>query len=103
MPQRDGCQMARLSHCHGPHRSFQLIGMETESARADVDLARLLLELSREVTSHLNLQDVLDASLTALRQLLEFGGGAIQLIEEGCLVAAATDPPATDSDRTVRN
>jgi signal transduction histidine kinase len=69
---------------------------------SDVDLARLLLELSREVTSNLNLQDVLDAGLVALRKLLDFGGGAIQLIEDDCLVAAATDPPATAEARTVR-
>src|SRR4030088_2852017 len=95
--------MARSGHCQGPHRSFELMGVESEPAHpADVDLARLLLELSREVTSNLNLQDVLDASLTALRKLLDFGGGAIQLIEEGCLAAAATDPPASAEARTVR-
>src|SRR5438552_12205978 len=95
--------MARPCHGHGPNGECQLVAMDADAGRsADVDLARLLLELSREVTSNLNLQDVLDASLVALRKLLDFGGGAIQLIEDEHLVAAATDPPATDEARTVR-
>ena len=95
--------MTRPGHCHGPNGAGQLVAMDADAGRsADVDLARLLLELSREVTSNLNLQDVLDASLVALRKLLDFGGGAIQLIEDEHLVAAATDPPATDEARTVR-
>ncbi|MBI4729236.1 MAG: GAF domain-containing protein [Acidobacteria bacterium] len=62
----------------------------------------LLLELTREVTSTLDLQEVLDRSLTALRRLVPFGGGAIQLIEGGALVAVATDPPATEDAKALR-
>lgn len=69
---------------------------------AEVERSRLLLELSREVTANLKLQEVLDASFAALRQLLSFGGGAIQLIDGDALVAAATDPPATEEALTVR-
>lgn len=68
----------------------------------DADRWRLVLELSREVTANLDLQEVLDASLKALRRLLDFGGGAIQLIDGDALVAAATDPPATPEALTVR-
>lgn len=69
---------------------------------AEVERSRLLLELSREVTANLKLQEVLDASFAALRQLLSFDGGAIQLIDGDALVAAATDPPATPEALTVR-
>jgi len=72
------------------------------SASAEAERSRLLLELSREVTANLKLQEVLDASFAALRQLLDFGGGAIQLIDGDALVAAATDPPATPEALTVR-
>jgi signal transduction histidine kinase len=64
--------------------------------------ARLLLELSLAVTANLNLQEVLDTSLAALRRLLDFGGGAIQLIDGDALLAAATDPPATAEALSVR-
>ncbi len=66
------------------------------------DLAYLLLELSREVTSSLDLQDVLDKSFLALRKLITFNGGAIQLIVDGALVAVATDPPASAEAVLVR-
>ncbi|MFA5787800.1 MAG: ATP-binding protein [Actinomycetota bacterium] len=73
--------------------------MRVESS---ADEYRVLLELSREVTSTLDLQEVLDRSLAALRRLLSFGGGAIQLIDGDALVAAATDPPASPEALTVR-
>lgn len=68
----------------------------------EVKRSHLLLELSREVTANLDLQAVLDTSLKALRRLLDFGGGAIQLIDGDALVAAATDPPATPEAMSVR-
>ena len=64
--------------------------------------ASLLLSLATKVTASLDLQDVLDASFRALRELFDFGGGAIQLIDQGELVAAATDPPMAPEARTVR-
>lgn len=70
--------------------------------RAGEDRARLLLELATNVTGSLDLQTVLDESLAALRQLFEFGGGAIQLIEGDALVAAAADPELAPVARTVR-
>lgn len=80
-------------------------------SRADADApdddaherrGRLLLELAARVTSTLDLQQVLDASLAAMRELVDFGGGAIQLVDDGALVAAATDPPMSPEARTVR-
>ncbi len=64
--------------------------------------ARVLLELAGRITGTLDLQDVLDQSLSALRELLPFNGGAIQLIEDDHLVAAATDPPISEEARSVR-
>ena len=61
-----------------------------------------LLELGRIVTGTLDLQVVLDESFVALRQLIAFEGGAIQLVDDGHLVAAATDPPAAPEALTVR-
>jgi GAF domain-containing protein len=63
---------------------------------------RLFIELSREVTGAPTLQEVLDRSFTALRRLVDFAGGALQLIEDDHLVAAATDPPASPEALTVR-
>lgn len=62
----------------------------------------LLLELSRDVTGTLDVQQVLDRSFAALHRLIDFGGGSIQLVEEGHLVLAATEPPATSDALTVR-
>lgn len=72
------------------------------AAHDRIDEARLLLDLARKVTASLDLQDVLDKSFLALRRLVDFGGGAIQLVEEGALRAAATDPPATPEALSVR-
>jgi signal transduction histidine kinase len=67
-----------------------------------VDRSHLLLELSREITSSLDLQEVLDKSFIALRQLLSFGGGAIQLIDGDALIPVATDPVMTEEAKQVR-
>ncbi|MGH9084864.1 MAG: ATP-binding protein [Acidimicrobiales bacterium] len=58
----------------------------------EVDEGRLLLELTRDVTSSLDLQDVLDKSLAALRRLIDFDGGSIQLIFDDHLRMVAGDP-----------
>jgi diguanylate cyclase (GGDEF)-like protein len=58
---------------------------------------RMLLDLARDITGRLDLDEVLAASFVALRQLLPFGGGSIQLLDESGAVVrlAAADPPAT--------
>ena len=63
---------------------------------------RLILDLARDVTAKLDLQAVLDSTFVALRQLLEFGGGSIALVEDGYLAFAATDPPATTEALAMR-
>ncbi len=63
---------------------------------------QLLLELAARISSSLDLQNVLDESLAALRELVDFGGGAIQLVVDDVLVAAATDPPMKPEARSVR-
>jgi signal transduction histidine kinase len=60
---------------------------------SEVDEGRLLLELTRDVTSSLDLQEVLDKALASLRRLIDFNGGSIQLIEDGALRMVAGDPP----------
>ncbi|HEV2685932.1 MAG TPA: GAF domain-containing sensor histidine kinase, partial [Actinomycetota bacterium] len=67
-----------------------------------LDQAHLLVELGRAVTSSLDLQEVLDTSFQALRRLVSFGGGSIQLIDDGALVPVATEPPMTDEAKRVR-
>jgi signal transduction histidine kinase len=74
---------------------------ERGSALSLVDAQRLL-ELGRDITSTLDLHEVLDKSLAALRRMVTFGGGAIQLIEDGHLVPAVTDPPAPAQHMSIR-
>ena len=64
-------------------------------AGAAPDRAQLLLELIRDVTSTLDLQEVLDRSLAAVRRVIEFDGGSIQLIDGGALRMVAAVPAAT--------
>src|ERR1051325_4368621 len=71
-------------------------------ARTAVEEAELLLDLARSVGGSLDLQEVLDRSLSALRRLLRFGGGAIQMIDGDALAAVATDPPATAEAMALR-
>ena len=57
---------------------------------------RLILDLAREVTAQRDLDDVLATTFSSLRQLLDFGGGSIALVDEDDWISfAATDPPAT--------
>jgi signal transduction histidine kinase len=63
-----------------------------EEGSGHLDEGRLLLDLTREVTSSLDLQDVLDRSLRSLRRLIDFNGGSIQLITDGYLQMVAGDP-----------
>jgi signal transduction histidine kinase len=64
--------------------------------------AQLLLELGRDITSTLDLQEVLNKSFAALRRMVTFGGGAMQLVEDGALVPAVTDPPAPAEHMSIR-
>lgn len=66
------------------------------------DETRLLLDLSRDVSATLDLQEVLDHSLAALRKLIAFDGGSVQLVERDALLLSAADPCATAEARSVR-
>lgn len=64
---------------------------------------RLILDLAQEVTAQRDLDAVLGATFGALRQLLDFGGGSIALVDEdGWISFAATDPPATADAMSMR-
>lgn len=67
-----------------------------------VEQTYLLLELTRDVTATLDLQEVLDRSLAALRRLITFGGGSIQLIRDGALALVAGSPTPTPEAFRVR-
>ena len=57
----------------------------------------LLLRLSRQITARHHLDDVLSETLRALRPLLHFGGGSIQLLDdEGWIRMAAAEPAAPE-------
>jgi len=53
-----------------------------------------ILELARDITGSLDLQEVLATSLAGLRRLVSFGGGSIQLVHDDGLGLVAADPPA---------
>ena len=80
--------------------SGQRASVPTRTAAPTVEPARryrMLLDLARDITGRLDLHEVLAASFVALRQLLPFGGGSIQLLDDSGAVVrlAAADPPAT--------
>jgi diguanylate cyclase (GGDEF)-like protein/PAS domain S-box-containing protein len=57
---------------------------------------RLLLDLARDVTGSHDLTTVLERTFAALRQLVDFTGGSVQLLDEtDHLRLAACDPPPT--------
>src|SRR5260221_3145379 len=94
-PRRVGNPLAPRSR--GSHNR----GMALPSANA-ADESLPLVRVAADVTGTLDLQQVLDKSFAALRTLVQFDGGAIQLVDAGFLVAVATDPPATAEAMAVR-
>ena len=67
------------------------------------DRYRLILDLAREVTAQRDLPKVLDATFASMRQLVDFGGGSIALVDDdGWISFAATDPPATPEAMSMR-
>ncbi|HEX2294107.1 MAG TPA: ATP-binding protein [Actinomycetota bacterium] len=61
------------------------------------DHSRLLLELSREIVSTLDLGDVLARALDAFRRILPFESALIRLLDGDSLVTAATTPAGDDA------
>ena len=95
----------RLIHPAGPlsvvpeQRSRGHVALDRRplAAPATADLRyRLMLDLARDVTGGVDLATVLERTFAALRQLIDFTGGSVQLLDEtDHLRLAATDPPAT--------
>lgn len=82
-----------LLQCLKAHTLNRRLGWGTYSSEAKPK--RLIsFSLSREVTNTLDLQEVLNGSLRALRRLIDFDGGSIQLITDGALRLVASDPAA---------
>ena len=69
------------------------MGMRGGSTMTNDDVLPIL-ELARDITGTLDLQEVLATSLAGLRRLVPFGGGSIQLVEPEGLHLVAADPPA---------
>lgn len=63
--------------------------------RRVLELQELLLQVSRSIGAALELQPVLGIVLDAMRSLVAFRGGTIQLVEDGMLLVAAADPPVS--------
>jgi signal transduction histidine kinase len=61
-----------------------------------LNVQHLLQKLAREIGPARELQPVLSAVLQAMRSLVEFKGGTIQLKDEGGVYVAASDPPVSD-------
>jgi signal transduction histidine kinase len=60
-----------------------------------LDLQSLLARVSREIGPALELQSVLTTVLVAMRSLVDFRGGTIQLVDERGVYVAASDPPVS--------
>lgn len=60
-----------------------------------LELQALLARVAREIGPALELEGVLSAVLHAMRSLVDFRGGTIQLIDEHGVYVAAADPPVS--------
>ena len=61
-----------------------------------LELQRILAQVAREIGPALELQPVLKTVLAAMRSLVDFKGGTIQLRDEAGVYIAAADPPVSD-------
>jgi len=78
------------------------MGDAGSTSDAGTDHFHLLLELAYDVSGSLDIGDVLRRSLQAIRKLVDFRGGSIQLIEEGALAIAASDPEVSPEVAALR-
>jgi signal transduction histidine kinase len=60
-----------------------------------LDLQAMLASVAREIGPALELQGVLSTVLEAMRSLVEFKGGTVQLVDERGVYVAASDPPVS--------
>lgn len=61
-----------------------------------LELQTLLARVAREIGPALELQGVLSAVLESMRDLVDFRGGTVQLIDERGVYIAASDPAASE-------
>jgi K+-sensing histidine kinase KdpD len=82
--------------------------MEGSPSAAEERLARiaeaqrLLADVSRRLGPSLELDTTVKAVLAAMRELVDFRGGSVSLVERGALSIAASDPPVSPEVRDVR-
>ncbi|MEY2568861.1 MAG: two-component system, OmpR family, phosphate regulon sensor histidine kinase PhoR [Actinomycetota bacterium] len=67
-----------------------------------LEFQTLLARVSREIGPALELQPVLAIVLRAMRSLVSFRGGTVQLVEAGVLTIAAADPPVSPEMASAR-
>lgn len=67
-----------------------------------LELQRILAQVAREIGPALELQPVLKTVLGAMRSLVEFKGGTIQLRDERGVYIAAADPEVSDELKASR-
>ena len=78
-----------------------MLKMRQRDATAEERLARLLelqslmARVAREIGPALEVQPVLAIVLRAMRTLVAFRGGTVQLVDRGSLYVAASDPPVS--------
>ena len=77
------------AHVPAPRRGEPVAGLD-EARRY-----RVLLESARDISACLDLDSVLARSFSALRKVISFTGGSIQVVDGDVIRLAATDPPAT--------
>ncbi|HUP85391.1 MAG TPA: GAF domain-containing sensor histidine kinase [Acidimicrobiales bacterium] len=67
-----------------------------------LELQTLLARVARDIGPALELQGVLTTVLEAMRSLVDFRGGTVQLIDDSGVYVAASDPPVSDEVRESR-
>jgi signal transduction histidine kinase len=67
-----------------------------------IEVQALLGRVSREIGSAGDLDSVLATVMQAMRSLVEFKGGTIQLVDDGGVYVAAADPPVSEDVKLAR-
>lgn len=67
-----------------------------------LQVQQLLFQVSREIGPALELGPVLDTVLRAMRELVDFKGGSICLVEDGVIRLVVSDPPVSSEVRDLR-
>lgn len=81
----------------GSRRRHDLAMEMRRSPALRADHSRLLLELSREIVSTLDPQEVLERGLAAFARILPFESALIRVLDEDSLLTAATTPAGSAS------